>query len=37
MTLALSHGGTTMYSSEEPPTEVLVGTLRGVAILEHTA
>ena len=37
MTLALSHGGTTMYSSEEPSTEVLVGTLRGVAILEHTA
>ena len=37
MALALSHGGTTMYSSDQPSTEVLVGTMRGVVILERGA
>src|SRR6266403_3114288 len=30
MTIALSHGGTTIYSSPSPSTEVLVGTREGV-------
>jgi photosystem II stability/assembly factor-like uncharacterized protein len=33
MVIALSHGGTTIYSSPEPSAEVLVGTLHGVATL----
>ena len=30
MTIALSHGGTTIYSSPSPSNEVLVGTREGV-------
>ena len=37
MALGLSHGGTTMYSSAKPSTEVLVGTMRGVVLLEGGA
>ena len=33
MAIALSHGGPTIYESDEPSREVLVGTLRGVTRL----
>ena len=33
MTIALSHGGTTVYSSPAQSTEVLVGTTEGVATI----
>ena len=35
MTLALSHGGNTVFASETPSTSVLVGTLDGVARIER--
>jgi photosystem II stability/assembly factor-like uncharacterized protein len=37
MAIALSHGGTTMYSSEAPAQEVLVGTREGVVSLVRDA
>ena len=33
MTIALSHGGTTIYSSPSPSNEVLVGTREGVVTI----
>ena len=35
MTIALSHGGTTMYSSPSRSDEVWVGTRKGIAVLER--
>ena len=35
MTLALSHGGNTVFASETPSSSVLVGTLDGVARIER--
>ena len=35
MTIALSHGGPTIYSSPSPSSQVLVGTIEGVVILER--
>ena len=35
MTIGLTHGGSNVYSSQEPSREVLVGTRDGVAILER--
>lgn len=35
MTMALSHGGTTMYSSPSRSREVWVGTRKGIAVLER--
>lgn len=37
MTIALSHGGTTVYSSPSPSKEVWVGTQNGVAVLQRGA
>jgi len=36
MTIALSHGGTTMYSSTTSSRRLLVGTAEGIAVLERT-
>ena len=33
MTIALSHGGTTVYASPAPSTELLVGTTEGVVTI----
>ena len=35
MTIALSHGGTTMYSSPSRSDELWVGTRKGIAVLER--
>ena len=35
MTIALSHGGPTMYRSVAPSRQVLVGTIEGVVTLER--
>jgi photosystem II stability/assembly factor-like uncharacterized protein len=35
MTIGLSHGGTTTYTSAEPPSRLLVGTADGVVTLER--
>src|SRR4029450_8253072 len=35
MTIALSHGGPTMYRSSAPSRQVLVGTIEGVVALER--
>lgn len=35
MAIGLSHGGTTIYSSPSPSTEVWVGTRKGIAVLER--
>ncbi len=35
MTIALSHGGPTIYESAEASNRVLVGTARGIAVLER--
>ncbi len=35
MTIALSHGGTTIYTSPDRSNEVWVGTRRGIAVLER--
>ena len=37
MTIALSHGGPTMYTSDERSQHVLVGTMKGVATLARAA
>lgn len=37
MTIALSHGGTTIYSSPSRSQEVWVGTQKGIAVLERKA
>jgi photosystem II stability/assembly factor-like uncharacterized protein len=37
MNIALSHGGPTIYQSQEPSRRVLVGTARGVASLDREA
>src|SRR5579862_8709359 len=35
MAICLSHGGTTIYSSQKPSDEMLVGTVDGVVFLER--
>ena len=35
MAIGLSHGGTTIYSSESPSKEVWVGTKEGVVAIER--
>ena len=37
MTIALSHGGTTMYSSPSRSDEVWVGTQKGIAVLQRNS
>jgi photosystem II stability/assembly factor-like uncharacterized protein len=37
MTIALSHGGTTMYTSAYPSEEVLVGTREGIVTIQRNA
>jgi photosystem II stability/assembly factor-like uncharacterized protein len=37
MTVCLSPNGSTVYTLDEPPSQVLVGTIRGIAVLEHAA
>lgn len=35
MAIGLSHGGTTIYSSDKPSSQILVGTAQGVATIER--
>ncbi len=36
MAIAVSHGGSNVYSAERPSTELFVGTQNGVVVLERT-